>query len=93
MAPEFTIQVVIADTDEGAVASKTSEEIFVQSMSFMGDGHTAKCNKAGYISIGLIKIFCYYMESFRVSLISVSQLASEGYTTIFVDKDCVVRKK
>jgi hypothetical protein len=51
----------------------------------MGDDHSVKSKSKGTMSLRELSIEAYFVPQFHVSLLSVSQLAKDGYKTTFTD--------
>jgi hypothetical protein len=58
----------------------------------MGDNHCIKSKSKRTISLRELSIEAYFVPQFRVSLLSVSQLAKDGYKTTFTDNLCNISK-
>jgi hypothetical protein len=56
----------------------------------LGDDTRLKIKRAGTAFINNIPLFCLFVPQFRLSLISVSQLDTDGYKSVFVDGTCTV---
>jgi hypothetical protein len=58
----------------------------------MGDDHSIKSKSKGTMSLMELSIKAYFVPQFRVSLLSVSQLAKDGYQTTFTGNLCNISK-
>jgi hypothetical protein len=56
----------------------------------LGDETTVDINRAGTAYINDIPLFCLFVPQFRLSLISVSQLDTEGYKSVFFNGTCTI---
>jgi hypothetical protein len=58
----------------------------------MGDDHSIKLKSKGTMSLRELSIEAYFILQFHVSLLSVSQLAKDGYQTTFTGNLCNISK-
>jgi hypothetical protein len=58
----------------------------------MGDDHSVKSKSKGTMSCRELSIEAYFVLQFHVSLLSVSQLAKDGYQTTFTGNLCNISK-
>jgi hypothetical protein len=56
----------------------------------LGDETTVNINRAGTAFINDIPLFCLFVPQFRLSLISVSQLDTQGYKSVFFNGTCTI---
>jgi len=49
----------------------------------LGDDHQVQAKKKGIVSLRGVDIEAFFVPEFRISLLSVGQLDSHGYTTTF----------
>jgi hypothetical protein len=58
----------------------------------MGDDHSVKSKSKGTTSLRELSIEAYFVPQFHISLLSVRQLAKDGYKTTFTDNLCNISK-
>jgi hypothetical protein len=58
----------------------------------MGDDHSIKSKSKGTMSLRELSIEAYFIPQFHVSLLSVTQLAKDGYQTTFTGNLCNISK-
>ena len=56
----------------------------------LGDDHQVQAKKKGIVRLGRVDIEAFFVPEFRISLISVGQLDSQGYTTTFRSGICSI---
>ena len=56
----------------------------------LGDDHQVQAKKKGIVSLRGVDIEAFFVPEFRISLISVGQLDSHGYTTTFRSGICSI---
>jgi hypothetical protein len=56
----------------------------------LGDKTTVNINRAGTAFVNDIPLFCLFVPQFRLSLISVSQLDTQGYKSVFFNGTCTI---
>jgi len=56
----------------------------------LGDDHQVQAKKKGIVRLGRVDIEAFLVPEFRISLISVGQLDSQGYTTTFRSGICSI---
>jgi hypothetical protein len=56
----------------------------------LGDETTVNINRAGTAFVNDIPLFCLFVPQFRLSLISVSQLDTQGYKSVFFNGTCTI---
>jgi transposase InsO family protein len=56
----------------------------------LGDNHQVQAKKKGVIRLGEVDIEAFFVPEFRISLVSVGQLDSYGYTTTFRSGVCSI---
>jgi hypothetical protein len=58
----------------------------------IGDNHSIKSKSKGTMSLRELSIKAYFVPQFHVSLLSVSQLAKDGFQTTFIGHLCNISK-
>jgi len=56
----------------------------------LGDDHQVQAKKKGTVRLGGVDIEAFFVPEFRISLLSVGQLNSHGYTTTFRSRICSI---
>jgi len=56
----------------------------------LGDDHQVQAKKKGIVSLRGVDIEAFFVPEFRISLLSVGQLDSHGYTTTFRSGICSI---
>jgi hypothetical protein len=56
----------------------------------LGDETTVNINRAGTAFVNDIPLFCLFVPQFRLYLISVSQLDTQGYKSVFFNGTCTI---
>jgi len=56
----------------------------------LGDDHQIQAKKKGSVGLGGVDIEAFFVPEFRISLLYVSQLGSQGYTTTFRTGRCSI---
>jgi len=56
----------------------------------LGDDHQVQAKKKGIVHLGGVDIETFFVSEFRISPLSVGQLYSDGYTTIFRSGICSI---
>ena len=56
----------------------------------LGDDHQVQAKKKGIVCLGRVDIEAFFVPEFRISLLSVGQLDSHGYTTTFRSEICSI---
>jgi transposase InsO family protein len=56
----------------------------------LGDDHQVQAKKKGSVRLGGVDIEAFFVPEFRISLLSVGQLDSQGYTTTFRSGICSI---
>jgi len=56
----------------------------------LGDDHQAQAKKKGVVHLGGVEIEAFFVPEFRISLLSVGQLDSHGYTSTFRSGICSI---
>jgi len=54
----------------------------------LGDDHQVQAKKKGIVCLGGVDIGAFFVPEFQISLLSVGQLDSHGYTTTFRSGIC-----
>jgi hypothetical protein len=58
----------------------------------MDDSHTIKLNQEGQINVNGIIVDALYAPMFQISLLCVSQLDRQGYSSVFKTSTCIIAK-
>ena len=56
----------------------------------LGDDHQVQAKKKGIVRLGGVDIEAFFVPEFRISLLSVGQLDSHGYTSTFRSGTCSI---